>query len=84
VSDYQGVGGIGLVVFRQGVGGIGLVVLAANQGVGGIGLVVFASAEWVVKAFKPIALVSTNSTSKAITSHRFIDPSERQTTEASL
>ena len=74
VSDYQGVGGIGLVVFRQGVGGIGLVVLAANQGVGGIGLVVFASVEWVVKAFKPIALVSTNSTSKATVNHLFIDP----------
>jgi hypothetical protein len=71
---FQGVGGIGAVVFAQGVGGIGAVVFA--QGVGGIGAVVFASVEWVVKAFRPTALVRTNNTNTTTTIHLFTVSSE--------
>lgn len=73
---YQGDGGIGLVVLSHTDGGLGPVILAANQGDGGIGLVVFASVEWVVNAFKPIALVKTNKTRSTTSIHLFIDPSE--------
>jgi hypothetical protein len=67
---------MGPVVFSHGEGGIGPVVLAANQGDGGIGPVVFASVLWVVKAFRPIALVKTSRTRTATTIHLFMDPSE--------
>jgi hypothetical protein len=71
----HGVGGIGAVVLAHGVGGMGAVVLA--QGVGGIGAVVFAiTPGWVVKAFKPIALVSTNKAKTTTTNDLDIDPSE--------
>jgi len=71
---YQGVGGIGLLVFAHGVGGIGLLVFANNQGVGGIGLLVLANVEWVAKAFRPTALASTSNTKTATINHLFIDP----------
>jgi hypothetical protein len=35
----------------------------------------FATDEWVVKDFRPIALVSTSKTNTATISHLFIDPS---------
>jgi uncharacterized membrane protein YczE len=66
---------MGAVVLAHGVGGIGAVVLA--QGVGGIGAVVFAiTPGWVAKAFKPIALVSTNKAKTTTTNDLDIDPSE--------
>jgi len=62
-------------VLAHGVGGMGAVVLA--QGVGGIGAVVFAiTPGWVTKAFKPIALVSTNKAKTTTTNDLDIDPSE--------
>ena len=70
----QGVGGIGAVVLAHGVGGMGAVVLA--HGVGGIGAVVFAITPGWVRAFKPIALVSTNKAKTTTTNHLDIDPSE--------
>jgi len=76
LSCYQGVGGIGLLVFAHGVGGIGLLVFASNQGVGGIGLLVFARVEWVDKAFRPTALVKTSNTKTTTINHLFIDPPE--------
>ena len=74
----QGVGGIGALVFAHGVGGIGALVLASNHGVGGIGALVFAITPgcWVVKAFRPIALVSTNNAKTTTTNDLDIDPSE--------
>ena len=60
---------------NQGVGGIGAVV-ADSHGVGGIGAVVKTEIEWVVKAFRPIALVSTSRTKTATTNHLDMDPSE--------
>lgn len=73
----HGVGGIGALVFAHGVGGIGALVLASSQGVGGIGALVFAiTPGWVAKAFKPIALVSTNKAKTTTTNDLDIDPSE--------
>jgi len=63
-------------VLLQGDGGIGAVVLAESQGDGGIGAVVLAEIEWAVKAFRPIALVSTSRTKTATTNHLDMDPSE--------
>jgi hypothetical protein len=42
VSDYQGDGGIGALLFAQGEGGIGALLLATSQGDGGIGALLFA------------------------------------------
>ena len=87
-ANYQGVGGIGPLVFDHGVGGIGPLVFASSHGVGGIGPLVFASShgvggigplvfanvEWVAKAFRPTALVRTSKTKTTTITHLFIDP----------
>lgn len=74
----HGVGGIGALVFAHGVGGIGALVLADSHGVGGIGALVLAIAPgcWVVRAFKPIALVRTNNAKTTTTNDLDMDPSE--------
>jgi hypothetical protein len=84
LNYLQGDGGTGAVVFRQGEGGTGAVVLAINQGDGGTGAVVLASVEWVVKAFRPMALVTTSRARTSNISHLFMDPSEWETTRRSL
>ena len=62
-------------MFAHGVGGIGPLVLADSQGVGGIGPLVLARVGWDVKAFRPIALVSTNKAKTTTTNPLDIDPS---------
>lgn len=63
-------------MLNQGDGGIGAVVLADSHGLGGIGAVVLAEIEWAVKAFSPIALVSTSNTKTTRINHLDMDPSE--------
>jgi hypothetical protein len=83
VSDYQGDGGIGALLFAQGDGGIGALLLATSQGEGGIGALLFASqgdggigALLFASALRPIALLKTSRTNTTTSDHLDIDPSE--------
>jgi hypothetical protein len=70
----QGAGGTGADVLAQGAGGTGADVLA--QGAGGTGADVLATNDWVVTAFRPIALTKTNIANTTTTNDLLIDPSE--------
>jgi hypothetical protein len=82
VSDYQGDGGIGALLFAQGDGGIGALLLATSQGDGGIGALLFAQGDGgigallLASALRPIALVKTSRTNTTTSDHLDIDPSE--------